>query len=118
MGEGQTWLAVLIYGCFVLVIILMVKASRDAIDEDFPQVDLGRFDMDGLEILSYVALWCMLLSLIFAGGVDVLIWALKSKSPSVSDLVHHYLNQYPWVGWIVAGLVYHLLVDRPAPPWR
>lgn len=110
--------AVVVYLGAVLVMVLLAMTARKASVYRIPQADWGKFDMGGLEWLSHFALWFMVGALMFAGLVDIIIWASKSKDPSVSDLIHYHLQSYPWVGWIAAGLVYHLLVDRPAPPWR
>lgn len=113
-----TLAAVMVYAGALLVMVLLAMTARRGVAYRIPQADFGRIEMGGLEWLSHFALWFMVGSLLFAGLVDVIIWASKSKDPSVSDLVHYHLQVYPWVGWIAAGLVYHLLVDRPAPPWR
>lgn len=71
-----------------------------------------------VDFFVWLAIWWMVSGIIVAGAVDVAIWAGKTDRANVSDTIHFYLQLYPWVGWIAAGLVYHLLVDRPAPPWR
>lgn len=70
------------------------------------------------DVFVWIGVWAIALSLIYSGAVDFVLWALKMDRPRVSDWIHYYLNLYPWVGWLAAGLVYHLLVDRPAPPLR
>ena len=67
-------------------------------------------------ILSHLALWMLVGALVFAGLVDVLMWATRSDDPTVSDLVWYYFTVYPWLAWIAAGLAYHLLVNTPHLP--
>jgi hypothetical protein len=110
--------AVIVYGGSLLVMVLLCLAARRGTRQEIPQADFGIQFMDGWEILSYMAMWTLIISLVFCGAVDVMIWAVKSRSPSVSNLIHYHLQLYPWIGWVAAGLAYHLLVDRPAPPWR
>lgn len=106
----------IVYACCLLVIILLILAARNDVRQrpeydQFPLPNGGAADM-----LASIALWLMVGSLVFAGLVDVLIWAIRSGEPSVSDRVHYYLNLYPFLGWIAAGVVYHLLVEAPRPP--
>jgi hypothetical protein len=106
----------IVYSGLVLLCALLMIAAREQAKSYYPQRDFPLYDGGFVDILAHVALWMMVGSVLFAGLVDMLNWALKSNAPSVSDLVHYYLNMYPFVGWIIAGLVYHLLVDRPAQP--
>lgn len=110
--------SLVVYFCFLLIVFLLCIAARHRPQRMVVLQEDGIVDVNGLEVLAHVALWLLVGSLIFAGAVDVLGWATKSKSNSVSNLIHYYFNLYPWLGWIAAGLVYHLLVDRPAPPWQ
>lgn len=66
--------------------------------------------------LSTFSLILLVVALVFAGVVDLIGWSIDPDQPSVSDLIHYHLYLRPWIGWIVAGLVYHLLIDHPAPP--
>ena len=106
----------IVYVGLVLLCALLMIAARDQHRERYPQPEFPVYEGGIMEILSHVALWLVVGSLLFAGLVDVLIWATRSNSASVSDLVHYYLNSYPFLGWILAGLAYHFLVDRPQPP--
>lgn len=108
--------ALIVYSCLILLCILLAIAAHNDKRHRIPQVDFPWPEYGFMELLSYIALYMMIGSLIFAGLVDVIIWSRQSHDPSVSDLIHYYLNCYPWVGWVVAGIVYHLLIDRPAPP--
>lgn len=69
-----------------------------------------------MHLLASVALWLLVGALMFAGFVDVLMWATRSDDPTVSDMVHYYFTIYPWLAWICAGLAYHLLVNTPHLP--
>jgi len=70
-----------------------------------------------MDTIPYIAAWCILGSLLFATSVDIVIWVAKSDMPSVSDIIHYTFWKYPYLGWIAAGICYHLLVDRPHVPW-
>ena len=69
-----------------------------------------------LEVLSQAAVVALAVSLAFCGLVDVLIWINGSNAHTVSERVAYYLTIYPWLGWALAGLAYHLLVRHPAGP--
>lgn len=105
-----------VYAGLVILCALLMIAARDQHRERYPQPDFPIWNGGVMEILAHVALWLCVGSILFAGMVDILIWATRSNGTSVSDLIHYYLNMYPFLGWILAGLAYHFLVDRPQPP--
>lgn len=47
---------------------------------------------------------------------DALIALTGAKCPTVSERISYYFTIYPWLGWVIAGLAYHLLVRHPAGP--
>ena len=113
MAKAITWIALSI-GAIVLICIAGSRNGRPGI----PSVGWpwGRDNM--AEIFAWAGVWALLIVLIYCAAVDVVIWATRSDVPNVSDIIHYYLYLYPWVAWVAAGLVYHLLVNTPAPPQR
>lgn len=81
----------------------------------FPQFKLP-WDDHEMEIMCQAAVAFLAGALIFAGVVDILIWLSHSSVPTVSERTAYYLTLYPWLGWFLAGLVYHLFVRHPAGP--
>ncbi len=110
--------AILFYGVMICVIVLLcVAGGRNGADRT-PRCPFKPGERSMVDFFVWLAIWWLLSGLIVCGAVDVGLWASKTDRANVSDTIHFYLQLYPWLGWIAAGLVYHLLVDRPAPPWR
>lgn len=105
-----------IYSCTLLLVFLLVVAARNDVRRrpEYNHAPIWNGGFTGM--LASIALWCIVGSLVFAGLVDVMMWAIRSDEPSVSDRIHYYLNIYPFIGWIAAGICYHLLVESPRPP--
>jgi hypothetical protein len=111
--EATVW-----YCCSALLVVLLLIAARNGNADRYPHRDTPWKGGTNMEVMAYISAWLLVFALVFAGLVDVVVWATKSESPSVSDIIHYHLSLYPFVGWIAAGVCYHLLVDRPQPPWR
>lgn len=114
--NDNTVSAVIVYGGLIMLLILMCVVSRNDRRDRYPQVAIPWKEHTPMELLAWTSLYLLIAAIMFAGFVDILGWITKSGGPSVSSLVHYYLNLYPWVGWVLAGLAYHLLVESPRPP--
>ena len=105
-----------VYACAILLLILLMIAVRNDVRSGYQHNHIPVPSGGGMYIMAHMALWMMVGSLVFAGLVDVLMWAMRSEDPTVSDLVWYYFTVYPWLAWIAAGLAYHLLVNTPRLP--
>ena len=103
---------------FLLCLLLVAISSSRNGYQGIPQVGLDWREYHMSDFFVWVGVWSLLLALIYCGVVDIALWAMKVDRANVSDTIHYYLQIYPFIGWMAAALVYHLLVDRPAPPWR
>lgn len=69
-----------------------------------------------MDTMVKITLALIATSVIMVIVTDVLCYLTGATCPTVSERISYYLTLYPWLGWALAGLAYHLLVRHPAGP--